>query len=301
MSKNRFARSSTGMDRMLQRSIEFASVTSPTDARVIQLPLASVVPNPRQPRRTFDEASLRQLAESIRERGVLQPLLVRPLSEERYEIVYGERRWRAAKLAGVETVPSLVRDLSDEEAELVATVENLQREDLNRYDEVAFKLRLIARLFGTTSQEAAQRLKELRSDPSRDLEQVAQLVALFTQLGREQWLSFVTNGLPVLNLPEVLVQAVQGGTLEYSKALLIARAPQEHQPALLRSAVDDQVTHLELREQISALKRRSSSGAELAVVQLKKKMTPRVLNKLTADQRTRAEALIQQLNEILGE
>lgn len=289
------------MDRMLQRSIEFASVTSPTDARVIQLPLASVVPNPRQPRRTFDEASLRQLAESIRERGVLQPLLVRPLSEERYEIVYGERRWRAAKLAGVETVPSLVRDLSDEEAELVATVENLQREDLNRYDEVAFKLRLIARLFGTTSQEAAQRLKELRSDPSRDLEQVAQLVALFTQLGREQWLSFVTNGLPVLNLPEVLVQAVQGGTLEYSKALLIARAPQEHQPALLRSAVDDQVTHLELREQISALKRRSSSGAELAVVQLKKKMTPRVLNKLTADQRTRAEALIQQLNEILGE
>ena len=84
--------------------------------------------------------------------GVLQPLMVRPLDAGHHEIVYGERRWRAAQLAGLTEVPVLVRELSVPEAETISAVENLQREDLNRYDEVTYKLRLVAQLFEATSE-----------------------------------------------------------------------------------------------------------------------------------------------------
>lgn len=300
MTKNRFKKPGTAVSTLLQRSLQFSGADlSPAGPAVMHLPVELLVPNPRQPRRSFDEAGLGQLAESIRERGVLQPLLVRPLEEGRYEIVYGERRWRAARRAGLEAVPVMVRALEDEEAEIVAAVENLQREDLNRYDEVTSKLMLIARLFGTTAEEAVQLLKQLRSDPSSDPQRVSQLETLFTQLGREQWISFVTNGLPALNLPELLVQAVQSGELEYSKALLISRASAEHHTSLLQQALGEQLTHAELRERVARLKAKPTAGMDAAIQQLRKKMSSRRLDKLPLERRTRAEALIRELNDLL--
>ena len=99
------------------------------------LPINEIVPNKEQPRKTFDEAALRELADSISQHGVLQPLLVRPLPMGGYQLVAGERRWRASRMAGLKEVPVIIKELTDTEAMQLAIIENLQREDLNPIEE----------------------------------------------------------------------------------------------------------------------------------------------------------------------
>lgn len=99
------------------------------------LPLSEIVPNKDQPRKTFDEAALDELADSIRQHGILQPLLVRPIATGGYQLVAGERRWRASKRAGLKEVPVVVKELTDTETMEIAIIENLQREDLNPIEE----------------------------------------------------------------------------------------------------------------------------------------------------------------------
>lgn len=300
MTKNRFQAkgAGAGIGNLLNRSLQFSGASAEESGERLTLPVDALQPNPRQPRRFFGAESLEQLAQSLRQQGVLQPLMVRPVGPGRYEIVYGERRWRAAQQAGLASVPVIVRDLSPEEVDVVSAVENLQREDLNRFDEVTSKLRLVAHRFGLESEDAVLLLKQLRSDPSSAPEQVEALEQLFTQLGREQWTSFVTNGLPALSLPSRLIEAVQTGHLDYSKAVLIARAPQRHHADLLRRVLVEQLTHAELRATVAQLKPVGQQDAVLD--QLKKNMSARRLAKLPEARRVRALKLMQELNDLLG-
>ena len=129
-----------GLDVILKRSQQTQqTAAAPT---VVELPIDRIQPNTRQPRKVFDEESLQELAGSIREHGLMQPLLVRVLQDNRYELVAGERRWRAAGLAQVPTVAAVVREVSDQETLIFALVENLQREDLNIVDEADALARL---------------------------------------------------------------------------------------------------------------------------------------------------------------
>ena len=124
------------------------------------LPLADITPNAEQPRKNFNEESLRELAESIRRQGILQPLLVRPLGDG-YQLVAGERRWRAAKLAGLGKVPVIIRVMDDKDVMAAALIENLQREDLNPVEEA----RALAKLQETldlTQDALASRLGKSR-------------------------------------------------------------------------------------------------------------------------------------------
>ena len=107
------------------------------------IPLGRVEPNPEQPRVTFVQETIDELAASIREHGVLQPILVRPLGNNRFQFIAGERRWRASKIAGLETIPALVEEIDDETALEIAIIENLQREDLSPLDEAAMYDRMI--------------------------------------------------------------------------------------------------------------------------------------------------------------
>jgi ParB family chromosome partitioning protein len=127
----------------------------------VTLRMAEVEPNTAQPRRRFDEASLQDLAESIRTHGVLQPLLVRRLPTGYYQIIAGERRWRAARLAGLAEIPALVVDADDRKAAEIALIENLQREDLNPIEE-AEGLRALVEEYGLTQEEAAERVGRSR-------------------------------------------------------------------------------------------------------------------------------------------
>jgi ParB family chromosome partitioning protein len=187
------------------------------------LPLEALVPSP-QPRRRFE--NLEALAESIREKGVLQPLLVRPLGDGRYAIVAGERRYRAAKMAGLAEVPVRVLDLSEKEARLLALVENLQREDLNPYEETLGVLELLSEELGKTREEVVGLLHRMynekrgkATDNVVGSPEAQRVEGVFQALGRMTWESFVRHRLPLLGLPEDLRAALEEGALPYTAAL----------------------------------------------------------------------------------
>jgi ParB family chromosome partitioning protein len=129
---------------------------------LIRLKLEQIRPGKFQPRARMDPESLSELAESIKSRGVVQPLLVRPVNPGQYEIIAGERRWRAAKMAGLSEVPGVVREVPDEAALAIALIENIQREDLNPLEEASGLARLIND-FGMTHEDAAQAIGRSRS------------------------------------------------------------------------------------------------------------------------------------------
>jgi ParB family chromosome partitioning protein len=126
------------------------------------VPLSLVSPNPFQPRRVFDEAEMEELANSVKAKGILQPILVRKLGDGGYELIVGERRWRAAKLAGLKKIPAIIRPATDAEAMEMALIENLQRKDLNPLEAARAYQRLMKE-FGLTQEAVARALGKERS------------------------------------------------------------------------------------------------------------------------------------------
>lgn len=162
-----------------------------------RLPVGLIAPNPRQPRQAFDEASLQALADSVRERGVLQPVLVRPCPGGSYELIVGERRWRAAQLAGLEVVPAVVAPHEDRESLELALIENMAREDLNPIEEARACSLLVDEL-ALTREEVGRRVGRSR-------------VA-------------VSNLMRLLDLPDEVLDLLVAGTLTegHGRALLMA-------------------------------------------------------------------------------
>lgn len=162
----------SGLGKGLGALIPNEAVVSPSGGQaavsLLELPLASIRPNPYQPRSHFDESSLSGLAASIREVGVLQPVLVRPTGDDHYELIVGERRWRAAHRAGLQTIPAVVQVASDRESLERAVVENLHRDDLNPLEEAAAYQQLIED-FGLTHEELALRVGRSRAAVSNTL------------------------------------------------------------------------------------------------------------------------------------
>jgi ParB family chromosome partitioning protein len=167
-----------------------SDTTRQTDG-LASLAVASIVPHPDQPRRHFDEAALEELATSIATRGVIQPVIVRPLPDGRYQLVAGERRWRAAQKAQLHEIPALIRDLGDRDVMALALIENIQREDLNPVEEA----------------RAYQRLAELESMTQAD---IARLV--------DKSRSHVANLQRLLGLPAAVLDHLEAGRLDMGHA-----------------------------------------------------------------------------------
>ncbi|WP_102126282.1 ParB/RepB/Spo0J family partition protein [Deinococcus planocerae] len=257
------------------------------------LPLDSLRPGAFQPRVHFAPETLEELARSIREQGVLQPLLVRPLGGGGYEIVAGERRWRAAGLAELREVPVLVRDLSDDQARLAAAVENLQRENLNPLEEVRARLAVAASALGVAPDEAAARLFALDRRPEENPEAVARLDALFGALGRETWRSFVKNRAAVLHLPDDVQVAVQEG-LDYRKALVVGRVMDGARRAELLDLARRGETVQGLRDRLRPV-RATDPAQEIA----RRLADRRTLSRLDEARRRKVERLLRQIGELL--
>ena len=155
-----------GLDALLGEDPEKIVDLTPTENRgQATLPLALLQPGRYQPRTRMDEAALQDLAASIRQHGVMQPIVVRPVGGERYEIIAGERRFRAARLANLQDVPVIVRDVSDQNALAMALIENIQREDLNPLEE-AQAIRKLLDEFGYTHEQASEAIGRSRSATS---------------------------------------------------------------------------------------------------------------------------------------
>ncbi len=210
-----------------------ASETRPQEARtsdIVHVLLSKIVRNPAQPRTQFDPATIRELADSIRERGVLQPVLIRP-SGDHYQLVAGERRFLAAQEAGFNTIPAIVRPLTDRESLLIALIENVQRENLNPVDEARAYYRLAAE-YGLPHEEIAKRVGKDRST--------------------------VSNIIRFNNLPTEVLTLLESGRLSagHGRALLSLAAPkQQIELATSASANDWSVRELESRIQRSSAPR----------------------------------------------
>lgn len=162
----------SGADRRNDSALDDSRASgsdSPTDVGSLEMvPVDSIVPNELQPRRRFDEEGMAALTDSVRSLGVLQPILVRPLDDHRFELIAGERRWRAARRAGLENIPAVVRLVADQRSLEEAIVENLHREDLNAIEEAAAFQQLIED-FGLTQDEVAVRVGKSRAAVSNTL------------------------------------------------------------------------------------------------------------------------------------
>lgn len=139
----------------------FADNTAPDSGGTVSLPITEIEPNRAQPRKKFDDTALGELADSIRQHGVITPVLVRPMTDGSYQLVAGERRWRAARMAGLSELPALIKEMSDSEAMELALIENLQREDLNPVEE-AEGYRVLMDTYGLTQEQVAQRVNKSR-------------------------------------------------------------------------------------------------------------------------------------------
>lgn len=190
-------------------------VTPPKNA-VVEAAIGSIVPNPHQPRLRFDEEKLRELADSIREHGILQPLVVTPLPQGKYELIAGERRLQAAKQVGLKTVPVLVRDAGEQQKLELAIIENVQRHDLNPVEEAKAYARLMDE-FDLTQEETAKKMSKSRSS--------------------------VANTLRLLLLPVEMQRAIGEGRITegHAKALLGVENP-ERQRALFELILKDGLT-----------------------------------------------------------
>jgi ParB family chromosome partitioning protein len=158
----------SGLGKGLGALIPTEAVVSETNARFQEVPISSIRPNPHQPRSRFDEESLSSLAASIKEIGILQPLLVRKIGNDEYELIAGERRWRAARRAGLQRVPVITESIDDATSLRHAIVENLHREDLNPLEEAAAYQQLIEE-FGLTHEEVAHQIGKSRAAVSNTL------------------------------------------------------------------------------------------------------------------------------------
>lgn len=227
-----------GLGRGLSALMADLDLDGPAEAKPVRdrtmVPIEQITANPDQPRRHFDAAALQELADSLRQRGVLQPLIVRkhPQDDGLYQIVAGERRWRAAQMAQLHELPVIVRDLSDTEVLEVAIIENIQRADLNAIEEAASFRQLMDR-FGHTQEKLAEALNKSRSH--------------------------IANLLRLLTLPDQIQDYVKDGKLTagHARALITADNP----AALARRVIENGLSVRETEDLVRKQARPATDGA----------------------------------------
>lgn len=190
-----------------------ASAIAPNDKTLINLAIDAISPKQGQPRQTFPAEALAELAASIRAQGVIQPVVVRPLGDDHYELIAGERRWRAAQMAGLSDIPALIKPVSDQTAAMLALIENLQREDLNPI-ETAHGLQTLIETHGLTQQALADALGKSRPT--------------------------LTNALRLLKLDPAVQSHVLAGRLEAGHGKALLALPSAQQLELAEQAIGQQ-------------------------------------------------------------
>ena len=200
-----------------------------------ELPIEQLKANPDQPRRVFDKDAIEELANSIAAKGMLQPILVRPMGHDAYEIVAGERRWRAAQKARLHKVPVVIRELTDEEAAEIALIENVQRVDLNPVEEAAAYSRL-SDVYGRTQEEIAKAVGKSRSH--------------------------VANIMRLLNLPQKALDALSANeiTMGHARALLGSSSPKQMLDIVLKGGLSVRETEGYIRQAETEIKGGAKPG-----------------------------------------
>lgn len=214
-----------------------AVVSAGPDSAERQVPIEQISPNPDQPRKRFADPDLDDLTASIKEKGVIQPLIVRELSPEKYEIVAGERRWRAAQRAQLHALPVVVRDFTDVEVLEVAIIENIQRADLNPVEEAAGYRQLMDR-FGHTQEKMAEALGKSRSH--------------------------IANLLRLLNLPDAVLEMLRAGDLSagHARALIPSETPLKLAQQIVKGGLSVRATEALVKKELAGRSATSSGQSK---------------------------------------
>lgn len=223
-----------GLGKGLDALIPSLSIND--DDKVVEIPLAQLRPNPYQPRKTFDEDAIRELAESIKEHGVIQPIIVREVLKG-YEIIAGERRFRASQLSGKATIPAVVRSFSDQQVMEIALIENVQREDLNAL-EIAAAYQNLIDTFKLTQEELSMKVGKSRSH--------------------------IANFLRLLQLPAEIKDYVSRGTLSmgHARAIITITDPKV-QKELAKKAIEENWSVRQLEEAVQNLQAKKKPAAKV--------------------------------------
>lgn len=298
--------------------------TEKADASLIAL--KNIHLPPQQPRRYFDPQAMKELIASVRQHGILQPLLVRPRATGGYELVAGERRYRAATESGLTEVPVVIRELSNQEALQLTLIENLQREDLNPIEETEGVLQLLSVRLRITVDEVISQLYRLNNEVTGlvnhnvmvkseektnhnvmvNSQEATVIQEVFDSLGRMGWDSFVKNRLPLLKLPQEILEALRSGKIAYTKALALARVKDEPvRNQLLSEAIVQNLSLVQIKERIKSLQTKSSSGENADSLPLRLKTAYQQIKKSKVwenpDKRTQLEQLLAQLEALTGD
>ncbi|GAB6068866.1 ParB/RepB/Spo0J family partition protein [Methylothermus subterraneus] len=297
---------------------------------MVEISLDLLDPAPWNARRHYDEKALNRLANDIKMHGLIHPVTVRPKEDGRFEVVAGERRYRACKLIGLSSLKAHIRQLDDATAHQMSLLENLNREDLSPYEETLGYLQLLAiKLSGTpyftqlkakgvSDQDAAIKvLNRLWNEKKRSGYRATNnvispeiagtktetiVVSVFEELGKLTWESFFQNRLPILRLPDDLIQALNSGALPYTKARILGKIEDENtRRALTNEAIQDGYSVAKLRKIVAAHVPRKDEEELL-------NRLSRMSRKIRSDgilqdskKRRKLEKLIQQFEELIAD
>ena len=292
--------------------IENSFDLSSSRKKYTNLSLTSIVLSQNQPRCYFDSQRLLELTESIRQHGILKPLIVRYLSHlnGKYELVAGERRYRAAKKAGLTEVPVFIYHLNNEEAITISLCENLQREDLNPVEETEGILMLLSLRLKMNTPDVISLLYRMRNEANHKVSQNVltntssqTIKAVFDSLGRISWQSFITSRLPLLKLPQDILEVLRQGKIAYTKAKTISSVKDlQLRKALLEEAVSQKLSLSLIRKRI---KDNNYQVSQELTWEQKAKVTIKRLYKSrlweNPEKKQKAEQLLSKLEELIAE
>ncbi len=221
--------------------------------QIAQIALEKITPNPSQPRREFEQEALESLAGSIRSLGVIQPITVKKIAEDRYIIISGERRWRASKIAGFEAIPAYIREANDQELHAMALVENIQRSELNPI-EIALSIQRLVDEHGLTQEALSERIGLKRPT--------------------------ISNYLRLLGLPDAIQAALKGGVITMGHAKAIAGVEGSKQIALMKRCVDKALSVRQTEEAARTLQEGEKPQAKALPIEIYPESYARLVERL---------------------
>ncbi|BAY63515.1 chromosome partitioning protein, ParB family (plasmid) [Nostoc linckia NIES-25] len=302
MSQRRELEKLTGLDNLFGDDEE-KSLSDST------LPLSQIILPPSQPRRYFDPVKLKSLADSIKEVGLLEPIVVRKIQDDKYELVAGERRLKACEIAKFEEIPVVIIECDDKKARKLRLVENLQREDLNTWEETIGILELLTHELEIEQEMVVSLLYQMNNESKGNSnhnvmvsEEALAIQTIFTQIGKITWESFVSNRLPLLKLPLDIQATLKNGQIEYTKAQVIARIKNdEKRQYILKKAIEENLSLSAIKELVGDIIQTQSENKPQSPQQQNKERVGKIYKSLLKSKIWDDEKKVKKVNRLLDQ
>ena len=287
--------------------------SAPNSTTPNTIPISKIVLPNQQSRHYFNPEKMITLVESVRQHGILEPILLRSLDNHTYELVAGERRYRAAQEVGLDTIPAVVRQMTPDEALQIALVENLQREDISPIEETEAILQLLVLKLNLPVDAVTAQLYRMRHITRGEIgqnvltssEYEEAITSVFSSLGIK-WESFITSRLPLLKLPSEILEVLRQGRIEYTKAQAIAKVKDAIvRQDLLNQVIEQGLSLVQIRELIAALPQPQSAKQDQNKLKIQVDTTLRALKKSNiwsdSKKQKRLEKLMQQIESLISD